>query len=80
MVGGYDLLRLGEIEESVFVLDLKGGEVEGIIAKFDPFSAPVGGDGVAVPLEGDGGCLGDLALSAVEEGPAQLLRVGGAGD
>jgi hypothetical protein len=70
MVGSDDLLRLGELEESVVVPDLEAGEVEGIIAEFDPFSAQVGGDGVAVPLKGDGGCLVDLALSTVEEGLA----------
>jgi hypothetical protein len=65
MVGGNDLLRLGELEESVIVPELEAGEVEGIVAEFDPLAAQVGGDGVAVPLEGDSGCLVDLALGTV---------------
>ena len=79
MGGGDDLLRLGELEESVVEPDLQAGDVEGVVAQLDPLAAQVSGNRVAIAVEGNGGRLVDFALGAVEESLAQLLRVGGAG-
>jgi len=76
--GGDDLLRLGELEESVVEPDLQAGEVEGVVAQLDPLAAQVSGNRVAIAVKGNGGRLVDFALGAVEESLAQFLRVGGA--
>ena len=55
------------------------GEVEGVVAELDDLAAQVGGDAVAVAVEGKGGGLGDLARLAVEESLAQFLGVDRAG-
>jgi hypothetical protein len=77
--GGDDLIGLGELEEGVVEPDLDLGEVERVIAQLDGLAAQVVGDAVAVAVEGKDGRLGDLASSAVEEGLAEFLGVGGAG-
>ena len=79
VTGGDDFLRLSKLEESVVVPDLDASEVEGIVAQFDLLGAEVSGDGVAVRFEGDGSCLGDRALDAMQEGLTQFLRIRGTG-
>ena len=79
MGGGDDLLRLGELEESIVEPDLQAGEVKGVVAQFDPLAAQVSGDSVTIAFERNGSCLIDLALGTVEESQTQFFRVGGAG-
>ena len=76
MGGGDDLLRLGELEESIVEPDLQAGEVKGVVAQFDPLAAQVSGDSVTIAFERNGSCLIDLALGTVEESQTQFFRVG----
>jgi hypothetical protein len=77
--GSDDLVGFGELEEGVVEPDLDLGEVEGVVVQFDSLTAQVGGDAVAVVVEGEGRGLGDLAPVTVQEGLTQLCGVDGAG-
>ena len=79
MDSGDDVIGFGELEESVVEPNLDLGEVEGIVAQLDGLAAQVGGNAIAVVVEGKGGSFGDLARSAVEKGLTKLLGVDGAG-
>jgi hypothetical protein len=77
--GGEDGVGFGELKEGVVEPDLELGEIERIVAQIDGLTAQVGGDAVAVVVEGEGSGLGDLAGSAMEEGLTQLCGVDGTG-
>ena len=68
-------LGLSQLQEGVLIVQFEAGEVEGVVAEFNPLTAQKSRDQIAIALKSNGGGFGHLTLGPVQKGLAQGGRV-----